>query len=489
MRYSYDVFLSYSSRDADDVRNLAERLRADGVVVWLDRWNVPLGGSIYREVVDGVQRSHFLIQILSPNGLGSEWAEAEREIVLIDDPGNKGGRFIPLVLTDVELPPHLRRFNYLDYRSGRDTAYKRLREHLAARGVGHSEPKPARKTAAVFHGGAAPLSPPHLFGREADFEIVCRSLMSPDKPGHTITAIHGWPGVGKTVLAAHIAHDEQVRSAYPDGVLWATVGDNPDYAEILRLWAGARGVDGRSDPASLETRLREHLSDKRVLVVLDDVWVPGTSRLMVGGSLAHTLITTRAPAIARLFVGREANVHRLGVLNPEDSLSLLADIAPAAVKRSAVRARELCAALEYLPLAVKVAGRLLQVRAELDNAFGLDELFTELNSRRRLLEEAPPGDVPLPAASISQTVAALFVTSIKQLTGAMRQRFLDLAVLAPAPAIFSRDHASITMVVRGGELTRTLTAFYNNGLVEPLSDSQYWIHSMLVATAAWLRHE
>src|SRR4051794_15464355 len=118
--------------------------------------------------------------------------------------------------------------------------------------------------------------------------------------GNAVTAIHGWPSVGKTVLAAHVAHDEHVRNSLPDGVLWVTVGDNPDYAEILRLWAGARVVEGGLDPASLETRLREHLSDKRVLIVLDDVWVPGTSRLMVGGNQAHTLITTRAPAIARL---------------------------------------------------------------------------------------------------------------------------------------------------------------------------------------------
>ena len=494
--YTYDVFLSYSSRDVQEVIALAARLRRDGFRVWLDRWNVPLGGNIYREVVDGVQRSRFLVQILSPHGLGSEWAAAEREIVLIDDPGNRRGRFIPLLLAEVEIPPDLRRFKYLDYRTGRDQAYARLQVHLAAvepvTAARRPEPNTTavRKTAAVFQGGAAPLAPPHLFGRERDFDVVCHSVIDCDRgsASHVVTAIHGWPGVGKTVLAARIAQDERIRQAFPDGVLWATVGDNPDYLEILRLWGIARGITV-SDPNALEVRLREDLSDKRVLVVLDDVWVPGTSRLMVAGSLGRTLITTRAPAIARLFVSSEANLHRLGVLNAPDALALLAALAPAAVDRSPRASADLCTRLEYLPLAIKVAGRLLQAQAVIDRSFGLDQLFSELAECQRLLEEAPPADIPHPASSISNTVAALFVTSVEHLSETMRKRYLDLAVLAPAPAVFSSHHASITMVVRGSELTRTLTVFYNNGLIEPLSDSRYWIHSMLVATAEWMRHE
>jgi hypothetical protein len=493
--YTYDVFLSYSSRDKVEVEALAEKLRRDGFAVWFDRWCIPPGANIYREVVGGVQHCRFLVQILSLHGLGSEWAASEREIVLIDDPGNRNKRFIPLLLASVELPPDLRRFSYVDYREARDDAYERLRLHLAggkqavAAGRSRLKPSSARKTAAVFHGGAAPLAPPHLFGRETDFEAVCHRVIGADRQMPAVIAIYGWPGVGKTALAAQVAHADRIRDRFPDGVLWATVGDNPDYDEILRLWAVARGIHSGSDAASREIRLREHLSDKRVLVVLDDVWAPDTSRLMVAGNSGRTLMTTRAPAIAHLFVTTQANVLRLGVLSADDALALLADVAPTAVDRSTGPSQDLCARLEYLPLAIKVAGRLLQVRAEIDGSFGLNELFAELADRERLLDEAPPGDIPFPAASISQTVGALLMTSIEHLAAAMRERFLDLAVLAPAPAIFSRDHASITMVARGGELNRTLSAFYNNGLIEPLGGGQYWIHSMMVATAEWIRHE
>ena len=36
--FSFDLFLSHSSRDNAVVRPLAERLRADGLKVWFDEW-------------------------------------------------------------------------------------------------------------------------------------------------------------------------------------------------------------------------------------------------------------------------------------------------------------------------------------------------------------------------------------------------------------------------------------------------------------------
>lgn len=37
-QFNYDVFLSHSNKDKAIVRELAERLRADGLRVWLDEW-------------------------------------------------------------------------------------------------------------------------------------------------------------------------------------------------------------------------------------------------------------------------------------------------------------------------------------------------------------------------------------------------------------------------------------------------------------------
>ena len=46
--FEYDVFLSYSSKDKETVHALAERLREDGLRVWLDAWAIKPGDSITR---------------------------------------------------------------------------------------------------------------------------------------------------------------------------------------------------------------------------------------------------------------------------------------------------------------------------------------------------------------------------------------------------------------------------------------------------------
>ena len=39
--FQYDVFLSHSAKDKKIVRELAQRLRGDGLRVWFDEWETP----------------------------------------------------------------------------------------------------------------------------------------------------------------------------------------------------------------------------------------------------------------------------------------------------------------------------------------------------------------------------------------------------------------------------------------------------------------
>ena len=57
MAFEYDVFLSYSSKDKKTVHALAERLRRDGVRVWLDGWEIEPGDPIGMKTQHGVNRS------------------------------------------------------------------------------------------------------------------------------------------------------------------------------------------------------------------------------------------------------------------------------------------------------------------------------------------------------------------------------------------------------------------------------------------------
>ncbi len=131
--FKYDVFLSYSSIDKAKAEKLADRLSNDGLEVWLDKRIIKGGENIHERVIQGVQSSHFLVQMLSTNGLGSEWAKAEREIILSEDVNNRQKRFIPLLIAECKIPVELRRFKVIDYCNEQDKGYNELRDAITPR--------------------------------------------------------------------------------------------------------------------------------------------------------------------------------------------------------------------------------------------------------------------------------------------------------------------------------------------------------------------
>jgi hypothetical protein len=70
--FPYDVFLSHSSKDKAVVRPLAERLRADGVKVWLDEWEIKPGDGIPAKIEEGLERACVLVLCMSANAFGSD---------------------------------------------------------------------------------------------------------------------------------------------------------------------------------------------------------------------------------------------------------------------------------------------------------------------------------------------------------------------------------------------------------------------------------
>src|SRR5437762_2015999 len=96
--FTYDVFLSHSSKDKAVVRAVAERLRADGLRVWFDEWELKPGDSIPKKLDDGLERSRVLVLCMSASAFGSDWATLESQTFRFRDPLNKERRFIPLRL-------------------------------------------------------------------------------------------------------------------------------------------------------------------------------------------------------------------------------------------------------------------------------------------------------------------------------------------------------------------------------------------------------
>src|SRR5215213_829258 len=113
--FTFDVFLSHSSKDKAVVRDLANRLRADGLKVWFDEWVLKPGDSIPSKIEEGLERSRVLVLCMSANAFGSDWATLESQTFRFRDPLDKQRRFLPLRLDDALIKGSLAQFLYVNW--------------------------------------------------------------------------------------------------------------------------------------------------------------------------------------------------------------------------------------------------------------------------------------------------------------------------------------------------------------------------------------
>jgi WD40 repeat protein len=125
-KFQYDVFLSYNSKDKERVRHLADRLHKAGLHVWFDEWILKPGDDIYLTIEHGLEASRTLILCMTSNAFDSDWVKLERSTVMFHDPANKSRCFIPLLLSDCNIPDTLKRLIYVDFREGSKDAFQQL---------------------------------------------------------------------------------------------------------------------------------------------------------------------------------------------------------------------------------------------------------------------------------------------------------------------------------------------------------------------------
>ena len=207
----------------------------------------------------------------------------------------------------------------------------------------------------------APPLPPEFVGREAELSALKAALVSNDRP-IALTALQGLAGIGKTTLAATLAHDSEIQAALPDGVLWVSLGQRPDVVLLLAGWIQALG-DYEFHPTNVESasaRLRTLLHNKACLLVVDDAWDPAHVRpFLVGGDRCKALITTRNARVAGA-IG--ADRYDLGVMTPEEALMLLSRRLGRPLKEAErEKALALCRILGFLPLALEMAAARLMM--------------------------------------------------------------------------------------------------------------------------------
>lgn len=224
-----------------------------------------------------------------------------------------------------------------------------------------------------------------------------------------------------------------------------------------------------------------------MLLIIDDVWqVEHAKPFNVGGRNCGTLITTRLEGVATALAPTAADVYRLKVLKDEDALILLKKLAPSVVKGHPQECMVLAQELEGLPLALQVAGRLLNTEANL--GFGVVELIKELRTGARLLVAQPPADRFELANETTPTIAALLQRSLAHLDEATLDRYAYLGAFAPKPATFDLDAMKFVWQVEDPE--PTVRALVDRGLLESIPEQhRYQMHALLVMLAKSLLKE
>lgn len=118
------AFVSYSRHDRQFVERLTGSLREAGVRTWTDLDNIAPGKEWAHEIDRGLVEARVLIYVASTHSAQSRWMDAEFDAFL-----RKAGRVIPVIIDDdgpANLPPPLRRFQWVDFRGTFETGLRLL---------------------------------------------------------------------------------------------------------------------------------------------------------------------------------------------------------------------------------------------------------------------------------------------------------------------------------------------------------------------------
>ena len=107
------VFISYSRRDLSFVKSLVDDLKEAGYDVWYDLSELEGGSRWGKEIQNAIQNSQYIITVLSPDSVASEWVE--REFLYASKLKLK---IIPLFYRECELPLNYLNLNYIDVQGG-----------------------------------------------------------------------------------------------------------------------------------------------------------------------------------------------------------------------------------------------------------------------------------------------------------------------------------------------------------------------------------
>ncbi len=99
----YDAFLSYNSQDRPAVHEVAERLKGEGLELYLEEWELAPGREFQPALAEGLRDSKACVVFLGPSGLGP-WQKQELQVAIDLRARDEAFHVIPVLLPGTERP-------------------------------------------------------------------------------------------------------------------------------------------------------------------------------------------------------------------------------------------------------------------------------------------------------------------------------------------------------------------------------------------------
>ncbi|KAJ0717050.1 putative P-loop containing nucleoside triphosphate hydrolase, leucine-rich repeat domain superfamily [Helianthus annuus] len=180
------------------------------------------------------------------------------------------------------------------------------------------------------------VNPSSIVGRQAQKDALVQQLLSPaDEPcdqNYSIVPIVGMGGLGKTTLAGLLYNDVQVKDHF-ELKAWICVSDEFDVSvrsKEIFIAFGGEVKEEHKNFNKLQEALRDHLTRKRFLLVLDDVWSESREdwetlvRPFYTCSPGSKIIVTTRKDVLLKKLGYNSLYKHLESLSDDDALSLFA---------------------------------------------------------------------------------------------------------------------------------------------------------------------